>query len=423
MRLKQLWMTQQNKFVFQKIIPLGINTFKGRSTEAIISLPYSYWGALAIISKSGYGKSVLLKRVYSYLLYYYNMLLKKNRCGVIFDMTAEDHYLSAYRNPEPMPLFKGETIFGFENLKNYAPTFVKDECFGFDHVFGFHIKDIDNRDFNSMHLNHTTIREFDTLIKNNLNKIDDFDFFVEQVNFMPTRQPKAPNKKKDIYKMPVCKLKCDHLINPQVKNAMISFLSNMQINEVFINSYDKRYKLSFDKDLLDGYVVVVNFHQAREFAPLYAGLILKDIYFKRRNSIREKKGIEAPVIIIEEADLLLPRDDLFLEQGSNKWLTEILRRGRKYGFYTVLATQQVSSINPMIKDHIQTWIIGSLTSKDLNFFEQIFSSEIMNVIYSLNQIPNERGAREWIVVYNNQEFDTFRPYNSPVKIHKVQNSV
>jgi len=60
----------ENYFVMHNLIPLGINTWRGNRIDkhGIVAVPYKKNGSIVIIATSGWGKSVMLKRVIDYVL-------------------------------------------------------------------------------------------------------------------------------------------------------------------------------------------------------------------------------------------------------------------------------------------------------------------------------------------------------------------
>jgi len=409
---------RKNEFVENNEIPLGINTFNGnKSSDKIITMPYTESGALGIVGISRTGKTTLMKRIASYFLYFYNKKFGTKRPGLILDLQSEDWHLIKYPNPAPHPLFwkQNETPVEVKNLVNYAPTFTKDEAHPFDKIFGFDLSKLTRRDMRGFELTTPSIRTLYQLMENNKHLLNNPEEFLRCLEKYPCNDRDMERLQED----PNYKMKIMGTINYSTKTALITFLETLLMDRVFISKNDPNYKKDFIEDLKNNKIVNINLHQYQEFAPLIGGMILRDLYFARRDHARRNdESLKGPVVIIEEADLLLPKEDTHLQMASTKYLTEILRRGGKYNFYSIIATQQASNLHPQCKEHTRQWIIGpSLTSSDYNFFKNIFSSEVLNTIRNLNPAVNEWGAREWCIVYNKFECDTFIPYTSPFALY------
>lgn len=378
-----------NVFARNYEIPLGYNTWKGNVKKSkIVSIKVTGFLALGIISTSRYGKSVLLKRIYCYPL----GLFPERRCGVVFDMQGDDHNLSRKKNSKPSPLFKdqGEEAIALDKIVSFTPCFVKDEKQKQDSLFAFSICDCDLRDLNSLQLSAPAVASLYRILVSN--KVDTLKELRKEVQLLE---------------------------HAGLKSTIERNINLFEIDDVFRPKSDRYYKSSFINELKEGKIIVVNFHQSQEYAPLYMGLIIKNLYSAVKQDQRNKRfQIPSPVIVVEEADLALPRSDRENALGSNKWLMECLRRGGKYNFNTILSTQQASNLNSQIKNHIQQWILGNLVADDIKFFSTFLSSEIMRTVDGLNRTKNKWGAREWVIAYDNHNFDTFVPLNSPVEIHR-----
>ena len=114
-----------NYFVRNNLIPLGYNTWRGNkeTKNKIVCLPYSKIGSTVLIATSGWGKSVLLKRIVDYDL----GLFSKNKPGLIIDTQGVDFALLQYPNVKYKPLLTdyGERPQALKNVVNYCPIFAK----------------------------------------------------------------------------------------------------------------------------------------------------------------------------------------------------------------------------------------------------------------------------------------------------------
>jgi hypothetical protein len=198
------------------------------------------------------------------------------------------------------------------------------------------------------------------------------------------------------------------------KQSLINSFTHAYNDGVFLDGKNKYLKNDFIELLKSKIIIVINFHQEERYYPLYAGKILKDIYLARRDSKRANdNSFPPPIIILEEVDKLVPKDKTVENQASSFWLLEILKRGRKYDFMTILATQEASAMSENIKTHTRQWIIGKLVADDYSYFNTIFAPDIMNAIKKLDKTKHE-----FCIIYSDNTFDTFYAWNSPMELHR-----
>lgn len=404
-----------NLFVKLGVIPLGMNSFKGRSKEKIITMPYKkYSGAWGVVGESGTGKTVLVKRIYSYKLGYYQRKYGFFRPGIIFDMQSEDHHLSMYKNSRPFNLFRsqGEIPIQMKNIECYAPYYIRDESHYFDKVFGFSVDQFGMRDFLSIGMGTGAAKQLDFIIKNNPDSTKSIDDFYEAIEKLPVNKYELKNIDEDY----PFKLKTHFVYSS--KQSLINSFTHAYHDKVFIDIGDKNQLNDIIELLKKGKIIVINFHQEERYYSLYAGKILKDLYLARRESKRSEdinhgRTFPPPVIIVEEVDKLVPKSASITTQASAYWLLEILKRGRKYDFLTIIATQEASAMSDEIKTHTRQWIIGKMVANDYGYFSSIFSSDIMDAIKRL-----DKTKFEFCIVYPDNSFDTFYAWNSPLEINR-----
>jgi hypothetical protein len=395
--------TIQRKPTFRNEIPLGVNTYKGYSKNKIITIPDN--PARKIVGGlAGTGKSVLQKRIASYVF--------KQRSALILDCQGEDWRLIKYPNSKPYPLFKyqGETAFGFENLINYAPLFAKGEHHPDDNMFGFSMEQFNSKDFRGLGVAEKSSRVIAHIIQKNKGMSP--NDFVDAFSHYPTSDAYF---KTYAQRTGIKKLNIDSSLNFQIKDSIETSIADWGESNLFVQQNDSHFKKSFIDDLIKRKIVNVNFHQFEEYMSFYGGKIIRDIYKWARMNHRRKLGFKPPAIVIEEAGLMLPRDDRWHKLGSTKWTIELLRRARKYNMDVTLISQQLSDMVKDIKNHVNTYLLSQLVADDLEFLSKILSPAI---IFALKNL--DASKREWLVAYDRQNFDTFIPYNSPVEIHRVE---
>ena len=149
---------RENMFVRRGKIPLGINTWQGNLQEkqGIVELDYRKNGSIVIIASSGWGKSVLLKRLIDYILGYYS----GRKAGLIIDTQGVDHRLLKYANDTSKRFFKGEQARKLKNIRNYCPVFASKKAKFEDIIYGININDMMPYDFLSSELKYNSVVEF-----------------------------------------------------------------------------------------------------------------------------------------------------------------------------------------------------------------------------------------------------------------------
>lgn len=412
-----IYKKEYNLFTSMKKIPLGVNSYKGDSEEYIISLPYDRLsGAWGVICRSGGGKSVLIKRIYSYVLGFFPKKKGYQRTAIIFDTVSDDHFHSRFPNSKPFNLFwnQGEEPFGFRNLKCYCPLFMQEESHDFDIPFAFSLDDFNIMDFRSIGMGEGAAGRLFSLIKNNPKSLNNIEKFYQALLELPVNLTEF-KRLSDKYPFQLTSY-----VNHSSKESLLSSFNDAFVDKVFVGKKEKHYKDSFIENFRKGELIVINFHQNEDYYPLYAGKILRDLYLARRESKRgedkgEKCNFLPPVIIIEEAHKLTPRYESSKKHSAIKWLVDILKMGRKYDFFTLIATQEASSLHNLIKSNTRSWIIGKLTdnTQEDNFFNSILPQRTMQVVRSLDS-----SKFEFCIVYPDNSFDTFYAYNSPIEINR-----
>ena len=183
---------QQNDFVKEKKIPLGINTYRGNNPEKkhIVTIPHKKRGSIVIIATSQWGKSTLLKRILNY-----RYLFKKNKAWLTIDTQGRDHRYLGNPNNHSKPLFTsyGELPMGIEDIVSYCLMFASKRAFPKDKIIGITLNDLNPRDLLSSDIEDNQMREFfkiKQMSENNRRIMDNpKEFFIEFA--------KIPSRKRD----------------------------------------------------------------------------------------------------------------------------------------------------------------------------------------------------------------------------------
>lgn len=430
-----------NRFVDNNKIPLGINTWRGNRLDKkpVVELDYQKNGSIVIIATSGWGKSVLIKRIIDYKL----GLFQTGRAGLVIDTQGVDHRLLRLPNLFYKPLFVnyGERPSGIKKIKNYCPVFASNLNVENDEVWGITLNDLDSSDLMSSQLSMQAVTEIFKIKQQSMNnrKIMDkpMTFYL---NFAKIKASKTDTGDSELdYN--------EMFMNYGLKMSILNSFSwwagfepkeeerrpyeteeefNMKTRSpYFINVTDKRYLPVFKEDWDNRVITIQNFMEARrerEGMSIYGGYLLRQAFnyckMRKRKYGKRFPGMD---IIVEESNLFIDED---IRKGCNYYFTELLCRGFKYEVGLIANFQNITGINRDIKEHLTSGsnpvIVGKLTLSDREFLNNMFPNIKGLNLRSKDKLDSnyQWGGNEWAVYYNDQEYDTFVPYPSLSKIHE-----
>ncbi|MBN2918985.1 ATP-binding protein [Enterococcus avium] len=162
----------------------------------------------------------------------------------------------------------------------------------------------------------------------------------------------------------------------------------------------------------------------QEITRLVPMLISKMIYDIQKNAVAGGKVVQTKHLIIDEAHNILNGD---IRGSGDTWqdyrlsvFEEIIKEGRKFGFYLTLSSQRPSDISPTILSQTHNYFIHRLVNeKDLKILENTMPTLDRN---SFRMIPN-LGQGEVIITGNAMKVPVFvkikkeeinRPYSDDV---------
>lgn len=214
------------------------------------------------------------------------------------------------------------------------------------------------------------------------------------------------NKYKDL--APIRKLKCflefqrvyvsawkstniEH-INPLFKRIETSILSLEKVIEV-VDNVEDTFKMLNVISLLDA---------NQEITRLIPMLISKMIYDEQKNQVSNDGEVKKTKhLIIDEAHNIL--NSQFRRNGDD-WqdyrlsiFEEIIKEGRKFGFYLTLSSQRPADISPTIMSQLHNYFIHRLVND--NDLEMLKNTMPTLDSYSFNMIPN-LGQGEAVITGN-----------------------
>ena len=219
-------------------------------------------------------------------------------------------------------------------------------------------------------------------------------------------QNQLANKYKDL--APIRKLKCflefqrvyvsawkstniEH-INPLFKRIETSILSLEKVIEV-VDNVEDTFKMLNVISLLDA---------NQEITRLIPMLISKMIYDEQKNQVSNDGEVKKTKhLIIDEAHNIL--NSQFRRNGDD-WqdyrlsiFEEIIKEGRKFGFYLTLSSQRPADISPTIMSQLHNYFIHRLVND--NDLEMLKNTMPTLDSYSFNMIPN-LGQGEAVITGN-----------------------
>lgn len=181
-------------------------------------------------------------------------------------------------------------------------------------------------------------------------------------------------------------------INPLFKRIETSILSLEKAIEV-VNDVEDKFKMLNVVSLLDA---------NQEITRLIPMLISKMIYDEQKNLVSNEGEVKKTKhLIIDEAHNIL--NSQFRRNGDD-WqdyrlsiFEEIIKEGRKFGFYLTLSSQRPADISPTIMSQLHNYFIHRLVND--NDLEMLKNTMPTLDNYSFNMIPN-LGQGEAVITGN-----------------------
>ena len=158
-------------------------------------------------------------------------------------------------------------------------------------------------------------------------------------------------------------------------------------------------------------------HANQEITRLIPMLLSKMIYDEQKNAVSGNKVNQTKHLIIDEAHNILNAEN---KNNGDDWkdyrlsvFEEIIKEGRKFGFYLTLSSQRPADISPTILSQIHNYFIHRLVNeKDLRMLENTMPTLDKS---SYQMIPS-LGQGEAIITGNAMKVPIF------VKIEKEENN-
>lgn len=391
-----------NYFTRIKQIPLGYNSFKGKSNLRVITIPENLsYDNIIICGSPSSGKTNIGKLIYSWKSRFYN------RPTAIADPTGHEHRMSAIPNQKPRGLlteFNDEEIqkpFGLTNLIPLSPIFVREDIMKGDKVFSVIPKDLDIKSWFSLGVTGRSIDILFDLFEKYPLIGEDAEKLYDHIKQIPTtlKQTEERMKKDEIF------------LHVRAVDSLIQNLRTL-MGDMFFGSKDRLSPKEIIK-LLKTNVLCFNYFYEKGYAKPYDGYI-RDVIYKAIAS-----GDLPPIVYVaDEADLLYSAYDVKVESSSTYQGIKYVRRGRIHGVCSIFITQRLSSLHEDISGFFTYLIVGGrLTLSDLQRLKRITTPEIVEEVKKLKFDP-EHNVRELMLIRNDRTWDTFYPSNCPCGTYK-----
>lgn len=226
---------------------------------------------------------------------------------------------------------------------------------------------------------------------------NELDRVFKQLNRKPTKQLKMFLEFQKVYKTAWGKVNSEHL-NPLFNRINTSFDSLDKVVSVVENINDQ----------FKAFNVISLVKANQEITRLIPMLLSKMIYDEQKYLLIDEGIICTKHLIIDEAHNILNAQK---RNTSDDWqdyrlsiFEEIIKEGRKFGFYLTLSSQRPADISPTILSQTHNYLIHRLVNdKDLEMLENTMPTLDK---HSYNQIPN-LGKGEVIISGNAMQVPTF----------------
>ncbi|QDK70984.1 ATP-binding protein [Lactococcus protaetiae] len=207
-------------------------------------------------------------------------------------------------------------------------------------------------------------------------------------------------------------------------------------NIEFINPLFHRIKTAFDslekvveiKNSIENEFSTLNIisllHANQEITRLLPMLLSKMIYDEQKIGVSENQAKQTKHLIIDEAHNIL--NDQF-RNNNDDWqdyrltvFEEIIKEGRKFGFYLTLSSQRPADISPTILSQVHNYFIHRLVNeKDLRMLENTMPTLDAS---SFQMIPS-LGKGEVIITGNSMQVPVFAKISKEEKLRPSSDDI
>lgn len=341
----------------KKIIKLS--TRKNNADKIKIS-PQNFWNKETIsilFSATEKTQQPFINNMINYYIKNYDISGESIKKGII---QSFKHVYEGNNNKESLNLLK--KIYGVLNLKYEDIPLVN--CQWHSTASSYYI---DNRYFNNNPLTEDEISQFSDLINDlNLDDLGIIEKLILLINFQL------------IYNLRYNNIQFEH-INP--------LLTRVESYKNFINN-----TLEITNDNYEETVIIISFKDcnldAKKILPL---LISRQLYHEHVQKCKDNEAVcNTCHLIIDEAHNILSEQSIREAESFKDYRLEvfeqIIKEGRKYGFYLTISSQRPYDISPTIISQINNYFIHRLVNElDLKMLSNTINTLDSN---SKNMIPN-----------------------------------
>ncbi|BDR60956.1 ATP-binding protein [Lactobacillus xylocopicola] len=203
-----------------------------------------------------------------------------------------------------------------------------------------------------------------------------------------------------------------------------------KVNREHLNPLFNRINSSFEslekvievkKDIIEDYKmmnIISLVHSNQEITRLIPMLVSKMIYDEQKNSVSGEKVDKTKHLIIDEAHNILNSE---YKNNGDDWqdyrlsvFEEIIKEGRKFGFYLTLSSQRPADISPTILSQVHNYLIHRLVNeKDLKMLENTMPTLDRNSYQMISSL----GQGEAIVTGNAMQVPVFVKIDKENTLH------
>ncbi len=348
-----------------------------------------------ITSLPGVGKTVLAKLI----------VAQKHLHGkpiVVFDTFSMDWYLGKYPNSEDYNLPRGLEPFP---IKDY-------HCFNIDNLkkgeklYKINILKYNEENFKSIGFSDAAASDLGPLIEDygSSKTLKEFYRFIKS-NFYKIRTKKDKSRGIGIN------------LHKFEKVNLLRNLRKMVDQKCWVLDDNKKDSISITDFIQKKQNVCISFDGREDIARIEISRIVEEII----RWLAESKSHRRPILVFEEADSLIPHNPKPEDEYNVNILTSVLLRGRKLGLQCLYLCPKVWNLNDSITDLAHEFVFGKFRGKDYEKIKNIFGYRIAETSRKLywDRFANYgRGIRNFLYINEQEELQTFVPFNSPIQIHR-----
>jgi hypothetical protein len=388
------------------------------NNDFVASIPWMREAANVVVGGASSGKSGIWKPQIDQSIAIRQLHYGK-AIGIVFDGVGRDGRLLKVPGAEGY-IFEKEGMYrtGHENVISMTPWFLRREAYSDDLLFSIPWTDLDYEEWGFLFSQMGDAKSWLFQLKNILirrkNLIKSLAWLLEEF------EKKAAQKS---YKSHVIPALLGELAVQAIVRGLSSILEQGFLTEPGDN---KNYSVT---DLMEkGWIPVVNFHHNSDAATkLYTAVLARQVYdfYDDKAKWYEERGIThwtGPFFVFEEFSSIVTKQKLGdPPTPAEKRVEDIIKKGRKNRFELWIILQDMKDVPGEIRRSLASHriYVRNPTPEDLKMIEAKITRHDVDaaaIIRSLEPMPEESGAREW-VVFDMGQPTTFMSVGAMSKLH------